>query len=125
MYLHTVTLTLDTPGGPVSKTNTYDGNQHAGYSGTIPAGAATTIPNVSIDVSQMTSVVIQCDRDVVLTFNDDGTPDATVNLLANKPLVWGNDSYFSNPLGSVDITSFKATLASGEDATLLLDVTYD
>lgn len=73
----------------------------------------------------MVSLVIKCDRDVVLTFNDDGTPDATVNLLANKPLVWTDDAYFSNPLGSTDITSFKATLASGDDATLLIDVIFD
>lgn len=124
-YQHTVGFTLSTPGGNVSKSNTYDGAQHAGFFDTIPEDTATTVPNFSVDVSAMTGLVIQCDRDVVLTFNDDGTPDATVNLLANKPLVWNNDSYFDNPLGIVDITSFKATLAAGDDATLLIDVIFD
>lgn len=123
-YRHQITIGADTPGGTVSKQNSYDGAQHSGFNDTISAGA-TVVPNFAVDVSQMVSLVVQCDRDVDLTFNDDGTPDATINLLANKPLIWTNDGYFDNPLGIVDITSFKATLAVGDDATLLIDVDYD
>lgn len=124
-YQHKIQHTCDTPGGPVQKSNTYESAQHSGFFDTITQGQATTVPNFAVDVSAMVSLVISCDRDVALTFNDDGTPDATVTLLAGKPLVWTEDAYFANPLGSVDITSFKATLASGEDATLLIDVLYD
>ncbi len=123
-YQHDVGFTLNTPGGTVQKTNSYTGIQHAGFSDVIEA-STTTVPNFSVDVSEVTGLVIQCDRDVVLTFNDDGTPDATINLLADKPLVWNDDSYFTNPLGVVDITSFKYVLAAGDDATLLIDVIYD
>lgn len=118
-------VTVDSPGGAIARTNNYSSGQHAGYSGTIPEDAATTIPNISIDVSQMVAAFLYCDRDVVLTFNDDGTPDATVTLVAGVPLNWTNDGYFTNPLGVVDITSFKATLAAGEDANLIVDVLYD
>lgn len=124
-YQHQIQHTLSTPGGNAGSNNSYSGAQHSGFNDTITQGQATTVPNFSVDVSAMVSLVIKCDRDVVLTFNDDGTPDATVNLLANKPLVWTDDAYFSNPLGSTDITSFKATLASGDDATLLIDVIFD
>jgi hypothetical protein len=124
MYQHDVGFTLSTPGGNVQKNNLYSGNQHSGFSDTISAGTVT-VPDFSVDVSAMEGLVISCDRDVVLTFNDDGTPDATVNLLAGKPLVWNNDSYFTNPLGSVDITSFKYVLAAGDDATLLIDVVFE
>ena len=124
-YQHAIQNTLQTPGGSVSKSNTYSGAQHTGFNDTITQGQDTTVANFAVDLSQMFSRVIQCDRDVTLTFNDDGTPDATIALLANKPLIWTEDAYFANPLGSTDITSFKATLASGDDATLLIDVLYD
>jgi hypothetical protein len=124
MYQHDIQITAQTPGGPVQKTNSYSGAQHSGFNDTISAGP-TTVPNFSVDVSQAVSIVILCDRDVVLTINDDGSPDATINLLANKPLIWTNDAYFTNPLGAVDVTSLKAVLAAGDDATLLIDVSYD
>ena len=123
-YQHNIQIIAETPGGPASKQNAYNSAQHAGFNDTISAGA-TTVPNFSVDVSQAVSMVMLCDRDVILTFNDDGTPDATINLLEGVPLVWTNDGYFDNPLGIVDITSFKATLAAGDDATLLVDVDYD
>lgn len=125
-YQHTIQNTVNSPGGNVSKQNAYDGAQHSGYyNDALPAATGTTVANFSVDVSEMVALLISCDRDVTLTFNDDGSPDATVNLLAGVPLIWTDDGYFANPLGSTDITSFKATLASGATATLLLDVVYD
>lgn len=123
-YQHNIQQVVNGGAVAVNKSNTYSSAQQSGFQSTISAGA-TVIPNFSVDVSQMVSLVISCDRDVVLTFNDDGTPDATVNLLADKPLVWSDDGYFTNPLGIVDITSFKATLSAGADATLTIEVNFD
>lgn len=104
--------------------NSYSAAQITSLDETIAAGA-TTFSNFDVDVSEVESLVMLCDRDVAITINDDGSPDATINLKAGKMLVWTSDSYFTNPLGSVDVASFKATLAAGDDASLFISVTQD
>lgn len=124
-YQHSITHTVATPAGSKVKQNDYSAGQHTGVAQTITAGTPVTIPNVAIDVSAMVSLFMYCERDITVTVNDDGTPDATVDLIGGVPLVWTNDGYYSNPLGAVDATSIKADLAAGADAELILDVIYD
>lgn len=124
-YSHQVKKTIFVNGQPIVGDNSYSANMSTGIDETIPAGAATTFSNFDVDVSEVESLVMLCDRDVTIAINDDGTPDATISLKAGKPLDWQADGYFANPLGSVDVTSIKATLAAGEDATLHLEVLQD
>lgn len=110
---------------PITDSNAYSAGMGTTLEETVVGGTNVTYPNIDVDVSECEAVVMLCDRDIVITINDDGTPDATIALKANKALVWTSDGYFSNPLGSVDVTSIKATLAVGADATLRIDVIQD
>lgn len=123
-YTHAIRHDLQTVGAAISKSNSYSANQVTALDETIAAGNAT-FSNFDVDVSEVESLIMHCDRDVTITINDDGTPDATIALKANKPLVWTADGYYSNPLGSTDVTSIKYVLAAGDDATLRIEVLQD
>jgi hypothetical protein len=110
---------------PFTDDNSYSAGMGTTLEETITGGGNQTFANFDVDVSECEALVMLCDRDITITVNDDGTPDATINLKADKVLTWTSDGYFSNPLGSVDVTSIKATLAAGADATLRIDVVQD
>lgn len=106
---HTITPAA---GNPVTSNNGYSAAMVTDIDEEISAGE-TTFSNIDVDVSHAELVILSCDADVEVTINDDGSPDATINLLAGKPLVWANDGYFANPLGETDVASVTVALASG------------
>lgn len=125
-YSHTFVDQIQTAAGSaIAKTNSYSAGMLTGLDEAVPAAGSTTFLNFDVDVSEVESVFISCDRAVTVLVNDDGTPDATIALLADKPLIWRNDGYFSNPLGSVDITSLKVTVPSGDAANFRIEVLQD
>jgi len=107
------------------KTFTYTAGTQMKWDETV-TGGSNIVVTTSIDVSAIVSLLILSPtRNMTLTINDDGTPDATVNLLAGVPVVWSADVGGSNPLGSVDVTSFKAALAAGANADFMMIVLLD
>ena len=123
-FTHTVTRTVDTGGGTVSKTNTYSADGRESREITVPDSATDQLVNLSIDVSQIKSLYIVSSKDITLETNSGGTPVDTVNLLADKPLLWQNDSYYTNLFGT-DITAFYFTNASGAEATVNIEFVHD
>jgi hypothetical protein len=121
----TIAHTIQGLDNPFTDSNVYTAGQGTILEETIVGGTNVTYSNFDVDVSECEFVLISCTRDITLTINDDGTPDATINVLAGKPVVWKNDGYFLNPLGTVDVTSLKATLAAGTDAVLRINVGQD
>lgn len=101
------------------KTFTYTGGKQDKINETLPQGTATVL-TFTLDVSTLQSTMLLCERNLVVTVNDDGTPDATISLVAGTPLMWSADIGGSNPFGAVDVTSIKATLASGSAADLTI-----
>lgn len=80
--------------------------------------------NIAIDYSAIASLYMACDQDITIKTNDSGTPDDTIALKANKPLVWTPDCGFANPF-SADVTSIFCANASGADATLQIRLLQD
>lgn len=124
-YRHTIQYLLQNVGAAINKSNDYEANMVTAIEETIAGAGNQTFSNFDVDVSEVESLIMLCDRDITVTVNDDGSPDATISLKADKPLVWNNDGYYLNPLGTVDVTSIKATLAAGADATLRIEVLQD
>lgn len=94
------------------------------------AGSATTVVQVDTDVSAVIAFGIKCTVACDVGVNDavGGSPDATISLAANKPLVWvaGDAQYpASNPLGAVDIAALHVTVAGATAGTLEYKVLYD
>jgi len=110
---------------PFTDDNSYQAGMGTTLDETITGGGNQTFSNFDVDVSEVEALLMLCDRDITITINDDGTPDATISLKADVLLVWTSDGYFDNPLGVVDVTSIKVTLAAGDDARLRIDVIQD
>lgn len=77
-----------------------------------------------IDVSQAVSVWMHSTQDITLETNDGTTPDDTIALAANVPLLWCTGAPFTNPL-TTDVTALYATNSSGAEATLNIRVVQD
>lgn len=80
--------------------------------------------NVAIDVSALKSLYIASDQDVTIETNSSGSPDDTIEITANVPLIWTPDCGFDCPL-TADVTAFFLANASGEDATLQVRLLQD
>ncbi len=83
---------------------------------------ATTI-TLAVDVSACKAVGIKTSTDATVTVNDDGTPDATIDLTANEAIIWtaaqaGVQFPTSNPFGSTDVTSIKVTATDAGTITI-------
>lgn len=80
----------------------------------------------AVDVSALSAVYIVSDKAVTLKTNSSGSPDNTITLAANKPLLWYVGCGITNPL-TVDVTGIYIANASGSTATIefrfLQDVT--
>lgn len=90
---------------------------------TVP-GSGNVVVNAAIDVSVLSVIYISCDGDIVITTNDDGSPDNTLTLKAGKPLLWYTGCGLANPL-TVDVITFKATKATPVDANLKVRLLFD
>ena len=73
---------------------------------------------LTLDVSQLKAMYLECDQDVTLETNDGSTPDDTISLSANVPQLWSeSDGASLRPL-TVDVTGLYVTNASGSTANL-------
>jgi hypothetical protein len=88
--------------------------------------------NLAIDVSQMKAIYIVSDKAVTIETNDSATPDETIVLQANVPLMWfagptvdtGGGASTMCPLPT-DITDLYFANASGSTATVRIRVAQD
>ncbi len=88
-------------------------------------GSGNDVVLAAIDVSHVVGLYIVADADMTLTINDDGSPDATISLLADTPVVFYTGCGHSNPLGSVDVTSFKVAKADAGNGNFYMRVLQD
>lgn len=113
-FSHAITIRYQANGGAsFSQAVTRTGGAEVNISESCADNAATVL-TFALDVSAMTCCMI-CStlRDGVLTINDDGSPDKTINLKAGLPIIWDSLNGQSNPFGTVDVTSAKMTVALG------------
>jgi hypothetical protein len=79
---------------------------------TIAALASDFQVNLAIDVSALKGLYIVATAAMTLETNDGTTPDDTITLVANQPLVWTSVSLLTNPLGT-DVTEIFVTSTAG------------
>jgi hypothetical protein len=91
-----------------SQTEQIDGSNEKNISATI-AAASTDAPIHSTWPAGQLLAVLLSDQDCTIKTNNTSTPDDTIVLKANHPLVWvAGDGYFSNPF-SADVTEVFVT----------------
>lgn len=90
----------------------------------VPGPSTDLVANLSLDVSEMKSLLIVSDQDVTIKTNSLGSPDDTLALQADEPVVWWSTGVFANPL-TVDVTSLHIVNAGSTAATVKLRALQD
>jgi len=75
----------------------------------IIANQTDKLINFAMDVSQNKVLVLLSTQNCTIETNSGSSPGATITLVANKPLVWHDASYFTHPFGSTDVTALYIT----------------
>lgn len=116
---HVVTRQVSTGGETIGGRISISSGSVVDLDEVVPGPSTNLLIALTVDVSQIQSVIISCDKNINLFFNDPstGTPDKTINLLADKPFQWDNLGYITNPF-SVDIDSLYVTKSGSGDARL-------
>lgn len=97
----------------------------------IPDSSTDLLVTETVDVSTLQSIIMVSDQQITVETNDGTTPQETIILKANDPLVWrkgGNQldgsDYPAIPF-SADVTGFFVTNASGAAAQLKMEILND
>lgn len=127
MATHSVTWTVNAPGGQVTASKSYTATGHALVQDESIANGQTAFQiNIAIDVSALVSLWIHSDQAVTIKTNSSSTPDDTLTPAAGIPIQWTNDSEYANPFASaVDVTTIFVANSSGATATLNIRALQD
>jgi hypothetical protein len=80
--------------------------------------------SLALDISQVKSLLISCDKAVTLKTNSSSTPTDTIAVKAGVPYIWNTDSYDAC-LVTADVTTAFLTNAGASDAAFSLRAIYD
>lgn len=122
----TVTLIeqLSLPTGTIRGENSFSAAAQTSIEETVGIAATDLLINLAIDFSEIVCLFIMADQDLTIETNSGSAPDDTISLVAGKPLIWYEGSYFACPLAA-DVTKIYVTNASGVAATLQIEVLQD
>lgn len=74
--------------------------------------------------SRLKAIMILCAKDVTIKTNSSSSPDNTIALTANKPLLWFTGCGLANPFVAADVTKIYVT-AVGAAQTLKIRMIED
>jgi hypothetical protein len=79
---------------------------------------------VAWTLAGLQSIVLLSDKNMTVKINDDGSPDATISLVAGVPFIWNRSgSYYAYPFGSSASVSslYITTTAASRLQALILE----
>lgn len=91
---------------------------------TVADSVSDQLVTMAIDFSEMVGLFIYSDFAVTVETNDGTTPDDTIAVVAEVPVVWYTDCDHINPL-TADVTALYITNASGSTANIKIRVLQD
>lgn len=123
---HTITISWDGGGTPISKASTISFGSEINLDESIADSSTDLLVAFTLDVSALKSFFMVSDQAITVETNNGTTPDDTFTLAANVPIVWDVNSGAANPFASaVDVTALYVTNSSGSAATLQIRCGYD
>lgn len=107
----TLTIRRNAQAGSINAADNFsvsaDGAQERNIA--LPASSTDVQVLMNLDVSQLKALALVADKDVTIETNNASTPTDTINLKANRALIWESESgYFANPL-TADVTALFLT----------------
>src|ERR1051325_3422954 len=102
------------------------GDSPPNSSETVAGSGNTVVSGLNITPAHMKGLIILADKDLTFNTNDDGTPDATLAITANTPLIWYQSSGVPNPWGAgAAVTSVKLINGGTDTAQFCFVVLYN
>ncbi|NIO43789.1 MAG: hypothetical protein GTO41_28705 [Burkholderiales bacterium] len=124
-FNQTITRSVSSAGGrEIRKSNVYSADGLDTREISVPDSTTDLLVNFTLDISQLKSIYMVSDQNLTVETNDSAAPQETIALLADKPLMWQNDSYYACPFAG-DITKLYLTNSSGSTALFNLEVVHD
>lgn len=121
---HTFTRKWVSDGAEITKDEIVSAGSEQNIDESIPDSSTDLLVNWTCDYSALKGLFIVSDQDIVLETNDGSSPDNTISLTANVPLLWTAEGYLTNPF-TADVTALYVTNASGSAANLKIRSLYD
>lgn len=124
MFSHTITEKLEVGNTLINKTTVQTAAATQSIEESFADATTDGLLAFTLDVSQCKSFYMVSTQDITIETNDGTTPGNTINLVAGVPYLWHADSYQAFLL-TVDVTALYITNASGQTATLQIEVLFD
>ena len=125
-FEHKITMGVAIDGGDGHvMSQAYTAESKQSYEVAVPDSTTDKEVTLAITHAQLTSLYMSSDQDMTVETNNASAPGDTINLKANVPMIWNEDSYFTNPVNSADVTKVFLTNASGSAATFRCEVLQD
>ena len=126
MALKTATIAQSYASGQtsISTSKTYTSGKTVGISEAVADSVTDQEHALVLDVTQIKALIIRCDQDMTVKFNDSGAPVPSLSMKKDVPYIWTTDS-LDTLLLTVDVTKVFVTNASGTDGTFELDTIID
>lgn len=123
---HTINLTYQAGASTYSVQDTIESDGEVNYDSVpdIPDATTNKEVDVAFALAKLKAIYLYASQDVTVKTNSTGSPDDTISLVAEKPLVWYTGGSFANPF-TADVTKLYITNASGSDATVRLRALVD
>lgn len=125
MASHTLQVAYDdVPAVSISKTSGAEININE----TIPQSSSDLeIPALTVDVSALKSLYIKANGALTLKTNSSSTPQETIVLVANSPIVWNDDlpTGIRDAIFSGDVTTLFVTEGGTADVELIIKTLQD
>ncbi|HEY1188533.1 MAG TPA: hypothetical protein VGE74_12850 [Gemmata sp.] len=122
--LHTLTIGYSRAGESIAKSVPIDAEGEQGFDVVVPGSTTDKEVTVTVDVSALALVFITTDQTVTVKTNSSGSPDETLTVTADKPLLWYTGCGWDNPF-ETDITKLYLTRGAAGDATVNARYAYD
>lgn len=123
-FSHTITYQFSGGGRSLSQSNVFSAAAEYNIAETVADSVTDKEVACVLDVSEIKSIYISSDQDLLLETNiNDGSVDV-ISLKAGIPYIWHTDAYFVNILDT-DVTKLFLTNASGSTANFELRCVID
>src|SRR5215471_13687905 len=113
MFTHSVGISYKNDAGTITNTtDVYMVDAEVNLDEVVPAGSLNKEYDIKVTVAQIQCMVMMSSQNVTVKTNSTTTPGDTINLIANKQLVWTRDHVEAKFL-SVDVTKMYVTDSGG------------
>jgi hypothetical protein len=116
-FTHTPGYVYKTDVGQVANVSkAYVGNEENDFDGTVAASTTNQTETLVVTVANIQSLLLLSDQALTIKTNSATSPQDTITLKANVPIIWNTDSWdakpFSGNVTNLFLTNGGSTLAN-------------